>query len=415
MATQSIEPRTERGETPLAREDALGDRSFMPSPITSSLLGLAAGDCLGAAVENWSPGRIAQRHPGGVRDFQFAAPFWTDDTQQALVLLDSVLRHGRLDPAWIGERFVEMSWPRAEGEFGCHRGYGPGFRAAVIAFEQDRDWRTSGGPDRPGNGAAMRIAPAAVALCWRANGASPAGSAAIPALDSESEAFSRAIVEASLVTHRESRALAGALAVARLAVQLAGEGVFPLARARARDLLCALAGWLREREIWLAEAYPETAPFAGERHDVSDLLARLVDRLGGGWDACATEIVQQARVRLGTPPLATDGYVLCSVVTAIALVLLAEDSFEEMLVRAVGLGGDTDTTAAMAGGIAGAAAGVEAIPERWQRFAGADLLARRAEAVAMHLRQPGSVDLAALPDVVAFERAVSATLSTRRV
>ncbi len=42
-------------------------------------------------------------------------------------------------------------------------------------------------------------------------------------------------------------------------------------------------------------------------------------------------------------------------------------SFEEILVTAVNLGGDTDTVGAMAGSLAGACYGLPSIPERWRR------------------------------------------------
>ena len=45
--------------------------------------------------------------------------------------------------------------------------------------------------------------------------------------------------------------------------------------------------------------------------------------------------------------------------------LLNTDSFETCLVKAISLGGDTDTNAAVAGSLAGALYGFHAIPERW--------------------------------------------------
>src|SRR5439155_23260254 len=46
--------------------------------------------------------------------------------------------------------------------------------------------------------------------------------------------------------------------------------------------------------------------------------------------------------------------------------LLFAPSFEEGLVRTIAQGGDTDTTAAIAGGLLGAVHGRAAIPRRWQ-------------------------------------------------
>lgn len=44
------------------------------------------------------------------------------------------------------------------------------------------------------------------------------------------------------------------------------------------------------------------------------------------------------------------------------------DTFEDALVAAIELGGDTDTVAAVAGGLAGAVHGVQAIPSRWTTY-----------------------------------------------
>jgi ADP-ribosylglycohydrolase len=41
------------------------------------------------------------------------------------------------------------------------------------------------------------------------------------------------------------------------------------------------------------------------------------------------------------------------------------DTFDDVVLAAVNLGGDTDTIAAIAGGMAGSFYGVESIPDRW--------------------------------------------------
>ena len=52
-----------------------------------------------------------------------------------------------------------------------------------------------------------------------------------------------------------------------------------------------------------------------------------------------------------------------SVITAIVCFLHSPDSYEETISRAVSLGNETDTLAAMAGAISGAHLGVSAIPQ----------------------------------------------------
>ena len=54
-----------------------------------------------------------------------------------------------------------------------------------------------------------------------------------------------------------------------------------------------------------------------------------------------------------------------SVPTAIFMFLSNSDSFEEAIVKAISLGGDTDTIAAMTGAISGAFHGYHSFPSRW--------------------------------------------------
>ncbi|KQO29858.1 hypothetical protein ASF10_04940 [Flavobacterium sp. Leaf82] len=60
----------------------------------------------------------------------------------------------------------------------------------------------------------------------------------------------------------------------------------------------------------------------------------------------------------------SSGYVLHSL-EASFWCFLNSDSYEETVLKAVNLGGDTDTTAAIAGGLAGIYYGIENIPEKW--------------------------------------------------
>jgi ADP-ribosylglycohydrolase len=62
--------------------------------------------------------------------------------------------------------------------------------------------------------------------------------------------------------------------------------------------------------------------------------------------------------------IASSGYVLHSL-EASFWCLLNSNSYEETVLKAVNLGSDTDTTAAIAGGLAGLLYGYEKIPEKW--------------------------------------------------
>lgn len=69
--------------------------------------------------------------------------------------------------------------------------------------------------------------------------------------------------------------------------------------------------------------------------------------------------------KLDSAAIKSDGYVVHTLEAAIWC-LLTTDSFKECVLKAVNLGGDTDTTAAVAGGLAGALYGYDAIPEEWR-------------------------------------------------
>ena len=67
---------------------------------------------------------------------------------------------------------------------------------------------------------------------------------------------------------------------------------------------------------------------------------------------------------LNTDDIKSTGYIVDTLEAAIWC-LLTTDSYEECVLRAVNLGYDTDTVAAVAGGLAGALYGYEAIPKKW--------------------------------------------------
>ena len=60
----------------------------------------------------------------------------------------------------------------------------------------------------------------------------------------------------------------------------------------------------------------------------------------------------------------SSGYVIDSLEAAL-WVFLKSGSYQETVLRAVNLGGDTDTVAATAGGLAGTYYGFKEIPDRW--------------------------------------------------
>jgi ADP-ribosylglycohydrolase len=103
---------------------------------------------------------------------------------------------------------------------------------------------------------------------------------------------------------------------------------------------------------------------------------RILDGSGAAWaDAVATLRASygqsahreelERHVRPDRPPTARGmGYVVDTLWSAVEA--MNEASYEDVVRAAIAFGHDTDTTACVAGGIAGARGGVESIPARWR-------------------------------------------------
>src|SRR5262249_32090623 len=174
--------------------------------VRGCLLGLAVGDALGAPLEGLSSQQI-KSHYGRVRNYVDGVQAWkrkpyrwrlrglySDDTQQALALCDILLDHGRVDQLRLADLYLALATPK--GSFvGAHRGIGRSFRQGLASLERGVPAHLVG-QCNAGIGAAMRIAP--VPLYF----------------GDDRAAMFDAVMDASLMTHRDIRSLSGALAVA---------------------------------------------------------------------------------------------------------------------------------------------------------------------------------------------------------
>lgn len=136
-------------------------------------VGAAIGDALGMPLE------FGPRQPAThlVRDMQpgrLPAATFTDDTEMALALADSLLAHCPLDPADLAQRFV--AWLRAgPGDVGVHTSAILSRIAAGESWQQAAEALQRQRPDSAGNGSVMRCWPVALAH-WRDRDALVAGS-----------------------------------------------------------------------------------------------------------------------------------------------------------------------------------------------------------------------------------------------
>ena len=300
-----------------------------------ALYGLAIGDALGMPAQMLSRDQVIDHWGPLLTGFEPAPPGHpiaagrpagavTDDTEQA-VMLGRLLLSGRVDPRELADGLI--AWERDMTARGSLDLLGPSTRRAIDAVLAGVPPEQAG---RHGdtNGAAMRIAPVGLTVSA-----------------SDLRALVDAVQQASLVTHNTSVALAGAAAVAA-AVSTALDSTAAAATERvaaATDAAVAAAALGSERGHWVAGA---------------DVAARI------RWAAALVS---------GEPSVAAAAEAIYSLVgTSVAtqesvpaafavLSAVPEDPWAACLLAA-SLGGDTDTIAAMAGAVGGAAHGLSAFP-----------------------------------------------------
>jgi ADP-ribosylglycohydrolase len=228
---------------------------------------------------------------------------YTDDTQMAIALAESLLERGGVDAQALGHAFAEAHDPL--------RGYGSGttevlslVRAGV--HPHDAACAVRCGRRSAGNGAAMRVAPVAVRYAR------------------DRAELAEAARASALVTHADPLAIDAAV-VQAAAIGAALNGEMPLDAA----LAAASTAELGERLRAVARLR------VSRPHPVE--LAATVGNRPTGHESVPAAIYSAT----------------------------AHDSVEDAITFAVRCGGDTDTIAAMTGAIAAAAAGAGEIPQRW--------------------------------------------------
>jgi ADP-ribosylglycohydrolase len=148
------------------------------------------------------------------------------------------------------------------------------------------------------------------------------------------------------ITHRDPRCSAGAVAIAG-AVALAVRG----GEVEAERFLTQLAEWAAPFEVSVADALRQLAEWVPLP---SEEAATLVSGVGHNPD-------YPDEVR-GISP-----FVTTSVLWSLYSFLSSTKDYWETICTAIAVGGDVDTTAAMAGAISGAYLGLDAIPRQWAR------------------------------------------------
>ena len=289
----------------------------MQSRFLGAIVGCAVGDALGAPFEGW-PGEAIQK----VRDLtaHFTGQY-TDDTQLTLALTESIIERGGVDPADVAARFLST----------YHKGIigiGRSTMRAMKRLEKGLSWRDSGDEvGNAGNGCAMRASPIGL---W------------------DFDAPDRLVEDAvntSIITHKDSRAAAGAVAVASAVAYLAsGERLevpefLEVIGHRTGQINNELEGFIFKIPEWLK----------------ADEGTALQEMLRAGWES--RELQAPGRKLDGCTP-----FVIPTVLVSLYSFLKSPGDFMGSLIRAVRVGGDVDTLGAITGAISGTYNGIEGIP-----------------------------------------------------
>jgi ADP-ribosyl-[dinitrogen reductase] hydrolase len=282
-----------------------------------TLIGLACGDYLGEPSEYcYSPQAIKEMFgEQGVQpfawkrgDMSYPAGFYTDDTSQALCLAQSLIDNGfdAQDQLQKYRRWFLEGYMAAIPERGA---FGMGQQTLKILIDANHKIPEAlGNVTRAGgNGALMRCVP--IGLCYLG----------------DDQLIKRYSIQSAIVTHDNAVAAWSCVVINQFVSWIITETVTRV------DLIAAFL-----------KKYSTDCPI-----EIKSMLEYVAD---GGQFA-------------GTPT----GYSLNTLQIALES-FLSTDNFQDAITKAIYYGGDTDTQAAVTGGISGAFYGVGGIPEEWRFF-----------------------------------------------
>ena len=300
--------------------------AYLASAAWDALLGFCVGDALGVPVEfmkreELRANPVKNMRVGGVHGQ--SAGTWSDDSSMTFCLAASIAERDGIDAEDVMRRFAR--W--LDGEYTPHgQAFDVGMtsKEAIGRFKSGMPLAQCGGADEHdnGNGALMRILPAILFLTSKHGR---------KFLDDSGAAQSFHDIVA--ITHAHPRNLMACRIYADVAARLLEGG----------SLVSALGGALRRM------------PREGVEKESFALL----------WKPRQHPLRAAAQFRsLPEDKIQSGGYVVHTLEAALWC-LLSTDDYASCVLKAVNLGGDADTVAAIAGGLAGLAYGAKQIPGAW--------------------------------------------------
>lgn len=312
----------------------LTNKINLTNKIKGGIVGLLVGDALGVPYEFHAKEEIPSfdeiefEPPNSFQRAHAGVPVgtWSDDGAQALCLLASLLECGKFDVDDFAAKLV--AWFR-EDYMAVDEMFDVGVQTQRAILNLRKGFAPlEAGPKEGrnnGNGSLMRVLPL---VLWHRG---------------SDEELVRIAFDQSAVTHGHLRS----------------------------KLCCALYC------LWARNVLNETeSPFQTANSDLKKLFENDEEALK------ELEIITD----YDTANLSGSGYVVDSLHTAVDC-FEQEDSYEYVVKKAISYGNDTDTTACIAGGIAGIKFGIDGIPQRWrENLRGKEICDQLIEKLLEHLR-----------------------------
>ncbi|MBP3610010.1 MAG: ADP-ribosylglycohydrolase family protein [Lachnospiraceae bacterium] len=295
----------------------------------NGMMGVVVGDALGMPVQfadrvdlKINPVKTME----GYGTYNMPPGTWSDDSSMALATLDSIRENGEVNYSDIMERFVKWTFSGEYTPAGKAFNQGNTCVEAICNYVREKDYRTCGkrGELANGNGALMRIMPACLYAYEKVLGE-----------EWDLKQALECIHQISALTHNHLRSKM-ACGIYYFMMKTIIEGCGSLLERLQNGVDAAMEFYHED-----ITNYVELAHYT-----------RLFD------------LDEFAKSREDT--IKSSGYVVDSLEVAVWS-LLTTDTVEECLLKAVNLGGDSDTIGAIAGGLAVLFYGYDSVPEVWRK------------------------------------------------
>jgi len=283
--------------------------------IIGCLLGTAIGDAMGLSYEGLSRQRLLKLYPAlNQYHFIFGKGMVSDDTEHTCLVAQSLIAsQGNV------ETFKTLfAWKLRFWLLGLPAGIGFATLRAIIklwlGFSPDNS-----GVFSAGNGPAMRSS--IIGVCY----------------GHDVEQLRQIVKGATHITHTDPKATFGALAV-------------------------ALAAYLSSLQKTISpQAYLDNLKDLLKNESAEELISLLKKTIDSVLSGQSTAAFAET---LGLKKGMT-GYIYHTVPIVIHVWLRNQNDYQNAILEIIGCGGDTDTTAAIVGGIIGAQVGKHGIPQQW--------------------------------------------------